>query len=351
MEKQSRASKTKMKKISEISVNSKGFLANKYFRILTIILLILMLIMSAVLISIYIDVNKENTVKNNPAKNIISQADKSADEYAVFEDEKGKFGVSDKNEKVIIEPIWNEIYILSKNRFIVGKSVGTVVKMGIIDGESNIIVPFIFDTFYSLSSDYIGGFTENKNNFFLFDKSGELLINKRWTEYKLSDDIIYLFDFDNEYRCKYNDGQFQIVYISLACAAEGIPFNIMVTNYNKINKTGIENLERISEITRSYLSYLISGSSDISDLTSEQYYSALSSNDFFRECVIKSISDCEFDIVKEKSSESYNVRVVINYDYRKKNSDLINISSEIVLNIVSDENNRLVLKSINKTEL
>ena len=43
--------------------------------------------------------------------------------------------------------------------------------------------------------------------------------------------------------------------------------------------------------------------------------------------------------------------ILANYNYKNKNIEINGISSEIIFNMVFDENNRLILKSINKTEL
>lgn len=341
------------KKINSVFVQSKVLLTNKYFKLLVSVLLILMIVMSAILIKVYIDINKSETQKNNSAKNIITQMDKKIDDYTVFEDENGLLGVSEKDGHVVIEPYWNDIYILSENRFIVSEMFDKKKKMGIIDCDSNILVPFIFESFNSFSNEFVGGFTGNKDDFILFDKDGNVLSEKVWTGYRYSDKIIYLKDSNNEYRGKFDDGEFKFIYVSLKRFQGNIPVNICFTDPKKIEKIGIENINRISDVAFGYLEYLISGdnSDDISDLTSEQYYSSLSSNDFFRECRIKGISEFSVDITEEKYSVSYNVKLVVNYDYSQKNVDLKDIFSEITFNIVSDENNRLILKSINKVEL
>ena len=83
----------------------------------------------------------------------------------------------------------------------------------------------------------------------------------------------------------------------------------------------------------------------------EQYFQSLSSNNFFEGCNLNSISDFSFEIKQEKSKISYDVSILANYNYKNKNIEINGISSEIIFNMVFDENNRLILKSINKTEL
>lgn len=342
-----------MRKINNVSVSStNGILVSRYFKIFIAVLLVLMIAMAMVLAKIYIDVNKRQTEKNNSAKNIISQMDKNIDDYTIFENEEGLLGVSEKNGSIVLEPRWKDIYILSEKRFIVSRMVSGNKRMGIVDKESNIIIPFIFNSFKLLGGGFLGGFTGNNNELFLFDRFGNILTNKLWSGCRYSNDIVYLNDKKNEYRGKLSDGNFRFIYTKINCAPERIPFDIVFTDPEKIESIGIENIERIADITEGYLKYLISNDKiDISELTSEQYFSSLSSNDFFKDCRIKKISNFGIEVSKEKSAISYSIKLVVNYDYSQKDVDLKNISSEIKFNIVSDENNRLVLKSINKTEL
>ncbi len=311
-----------------------------------------MIAMSVVLIKVYFDINKKNIEKEDFAPNIIFQQDDNIAEFEIFENEDKLLGVNDKNNRVIIEPSWENIYILSRDRFIISRMFDGVKKMGIIDHESNIIVPLIFDDFKSLNNDFIGGFTGINNEFFLFDKTGNLITNKTWTSFKYSDQIIYLNYEEDEYRGKIVDDKFQYIYLYINKKVDDISFNITITETEKINKIGIDNINRVADITEGYLSYLNSGDiNEMSDLTSEQYFKVLSSNDFFKDCTINNISDFDLECSEEKSKLNFNVKIKVNYNYKKKDIVLKDISSEITFNIIKDENNRLILKSINKTEL
>lgn len=327
-------------------------MTNRYFKFIIVSLLVLLAVMTAVLIKTYIDVNREESGKDGSAENIIAQMDNNIEEYTVFENESGLLGVSEKDDRVFIEPVWNDIYILSGDRFIVSRAFDNKnKKMGIIDRDSNILVPFIFETFKYISSDFVGGFTGDNEGFILFDKKGNVLSENLWTGYRYSEKIIYLYDGESEYRGKYTDGEMQYIYIDIKCSPGNVPMDISFADPVKINDFGVENINRISDIVCGYLEYLFRGSGDISDITTEQYYTALSSNNFFKDCRIKSVSDFKADITKEKNFSSYNIKLTVNYDYGQGNADLANINSEITFNIVGDANNRLILKSINKAEL
>lgn len=341
-----------MRKISKVSITSKTFRASKYFKFFIMFLLTILVIMSVVLIKMYIEINQENNVPNGSGYNIITQMDKSIEEYEIYENDEGFLGISDKEGRIIVEPLWEQIFILSENRFIVKKTFGDLPKMGVIDCDSNVIVPMIFESFSSLNNDFVGGFTGNGNEFVLFDKNAVPLSSNVWSDYRISDNIIYLNDENGEYRGKFSDDKFMFIYLGICREADGIPFELVMTEQEQINRLGIENAERIADIAQGYLIYLISGNEDrISDLTTSQYLSSLLSNAIFANCEIKSITDCSLEIIEEKSKISYNLKMMINYDYSKDDVTVENISSEITFNMVRDENNRIVLKSINKTEL
>lgn len=326
-------------------------MSNRYFKFIIAALLVLFAVMAAILIKTYIDINLEESVKDGSAENIIAQMDNNIDEYNVFENENGLLGVSEKDDHVFIEPVWNDIYILSGDRFIVSRVFDKKKKMGIIDRDSNILVPFIFESFKSISNDFTGGFTGDNEDFILFDKKGNVLSENIWTGYRYSEKIIYLYDGESEYRGKYENGELEYIYIDIKCSPGNIPMDTIFADPIKINDFGVENINRISDIVCVYLEYLFLGNGDISDITTEQYYTELASNNFFKNCRIKSVSDFKADIIKEKNSYSYNIKLTINYDYGKGNANLANITSEITFNIAGDANNRLILKSINKAEL
>ncbi len=339
-----------MKNANKVSVTSKSFRTSKYFRFFIILLLVALVVMSGVLIKMYIEINHENSSQNGSGHSIIANMDKNIEEYEIYESDEGFLGISDREKRIIIEPVWEEIIIISENRFIVKKTFGNSSKMGVIDCDSNIVVPMIFDSFSSLSNEFVGGFIEN--GFVLFDKKVQPICTNVWTSYKFSDGIIYLNDDEDEYRGKIANGKFQFIYLGICREAGGMPFEMIMTEQQQINTLGIDNAKRIADIAQGYLLYLISGNEDrISDLTTSQYLSSLLSNAIFADCEIKSITDCRLEITEEKSKDLYSLKMMINYDYSKDDVTVENISSEIIFNMVKDENNRIVLKSINKTEL
>ena len=74
----------------------------------------------------------------------------------------GMLGIVDSEGRSVIEPQWDNIYILNSNRFAVQKKINDVLKMGIIDSDENYITPFIYTKFISVDNDYLIGYFENE---------------------------------------------------------------------------------------------------------------------------------------------------------------------------------------------
>ena len=320
-----------------------------YIRIRTIIILAFsfMLLVAVTLTDYYSSEGMQPL-----SDNVTDKINDNIEDYHVLETENGYYGVADKSERVVIEPVWDNVRILSVERFIVSSEIGGELKTGIIDGNSNAVVPFIFENFKTLNSEYMAGYIKD-SGFILFDRVGNLISDKIWTDYEYSDKVMFLRSDDDEYHLKNTDGNSEYEYISLHRTPGSIPLNIEIDESDEIADIGIYNIERIADITDKYLNYLIAGGTgyNISDITTEQYQSTLSVNDMFRDCNISRIWNFDIEETYENMTPSYNVKVVVEYDYRTSEIELENISSEITLNIVKDENNRLVLKSINKIEL
>ena len=134
-----------MKKIRSVSISSKKFPSGKYIKLIIVFLMSALVIMALILIKVYFDVNKKNMEKES-SNNITMQNYGSYQGFEVFEDENGLLGVVN-NDRVIIDAAWENVFILSENRFIVGKRIADTKKMGIIDLYGNIVSPFIFSEF------------------------------------------------------------------------------------------------------------------------------------------------------------------------------------------------------------
>lgn len=320
-------------------------------RLPVLLTLVFLLPFSIVMTDYFADKRFDSSGKSGNIQGNVSDMNNVGD-YRIFENEDGYFGIADKDERVIIEPVWNKISILDNEKYIVATVLNGKVKSGIIDNNANVVIPLMFESFKTLNSVYIAGYLDNEK-FMLFDKNGRPVSEKCWTDYEYSDDLISLKYGNDEYCIRNSGDNFEYASIILYRDSCGIPVKFALDDDKIIENVGVHNFERIAYITDRYLNYLITGgvTYNISDITTEQYQSTLLVNDLFRDCNVNNIQNFDIKVKNEENNTSYAVRVIVEYDYQNNDVGLKDISSEITLNIVTDENNRLVLKSINKVEL
>lgn len=343
-----------MKKINKINISDKNSKARWHVKLLFIFLFCVLIITLAALIKFYYDVNKYDNQAYLDS-NIITDFSNNKNNYKIIRNDDGMLGVTDNENRSVIEPHWNNIYFLNSNRFAVQKKISGVLKMGIIDSDENYITPFIYKKFMSVGNDYLIGYFEDENGFSLFDTSGNLISNKKWLEYKYDKENNKLI-LSNEYE--------NYVYLNqdekITCTEIDFEYNIdskpelnvklNINNVELIEQINSDELFNIFKVICIYFDALISNNMNkINQITNDQFYSSLSSNNLFDKCEIKGISDVSLEqSVTEEST--YILSTVIIYDYMGHERNIKNLKSLLSLIIIKD-NNSIILKSINKEEI
>ena len=262
-------------------------------------------------------------------------------------------GIVDSEGRSVIEPQWDNIYILNSNRFAVQKKINDVLKMGIIDSDENYITPFIYTKFISVDNDYLIGYFENETGFSVFDTCGNLITDKKWLKYQYdkdnkkltlsndSGDYIFLND-NNKIICS------EIKFSRKIKSEINITFD--VNNAELIEQTNSDDLFDIFNIMCTYFEALTSNNmEEIKKITNDQYYSSLSLNNFFNNCEIKNISNVKIEkFISEEYTYILSVEVI--YDYKNHEKNIKNLKSLLSLMVIKDGDS-MILKSINKEEL
>ena len=296
-----------MKKINKINISDKNNKMNWHIKLMFIFLFCTLVVMLAALIKFYYDVNKENNQAYLDS-NIITDLSTDKTNYKIIRNDDGMLGIVDSEGRSVIEPQWDNIYILNSNRFAVQKKINDVLKMGIIDSDENYITPFIYTKFISVDNDYLIGYFENETGFSVFDTCGNLITDKKWLKYQYdkdnkkltlsndSGDYIFLND-NNKIICS------EIKFSRKIKSEINITFD--VNNAELIEQINSDNLFDIFNIMCTYFEALTSNNmEEIKKITNDQYYSSLSLNNFFNNCEIKNISN-----VKLKSLFRKNVHI------------------------------------------
>mgnify|MGYP002557850071 FL=1 len=341
-----------MKKINKINISDKNNKMNWHIKLMFIFLFCTLVVMLAALIKFYYDVNKENNQAYLDS-NIITDLSTDKTNYKIIRNDDGMLGIVDSEGRSVIEPQWDNIYILNSNRFAVQKKINDVLKMGIIDSDENYITPFIYTKFISVDNDYLIGYFENETGFSVFDTCGNLITDKKWLKYQYdkdnkkltlsndSGDYIFLND-NNKIICS------EIKFSRKIKSEINITFD--VNNAELIEQTNSDDLFDIFNIMCTYFEALTSNNmKEIKKITNDQYYSSLSLNNFFNNCEIKNISNVKIEkFISEEYTYILSVEVI--YDYKNHEKNIKNLKSLLSLMVIKDGDS-MILKSINKEEL
>ncbi|MFR7907416.1 MAG: WG repeat-containing protein [Oscillospiraceae bacterium] len=341
-----------MKKINKINISDKNNKMNWHIKLMFIFLFCTLVVMLAALIKFYYDVNKENNQAYLDS-NIITDLSTDKTNYKIIRNDDGMLGIVDSEGRSVIEPQWDNIYILNSNRFAVQKKINDVLKMGIIDSDENYITPFIYTKFISVDNDYLIGYFENETGFSVFDTCGNLITDKKWLKYQYdknnkkltlsndSGDYIFLND-NNKIICS------EIKFSRKIKSEINITFD--VNNAELIEQINSDNLFDIFNIMCTYFEALTSNNmEEIKKITNDQYYSSLSLNNFFNNCEIKNISNVKIEkFISEECTYILSVEVI--YDYKNHEKNIKNLKSLLSLTVIKDGDS-MILKSINKEEL
>lgn len=341
-----------MKKINKINISDKNNKMNWHIKLMFIFLFCTLVVMLAALIKFYYDVNKENNQAYLDS-NIITDLSTDKTNYKIIRNDDGMLGIVDSEGRSVIEPQWDNIYILNSNRFAVQKKINDVLKMGIIDSDENYITPFIYTKFISVDNDYLIGYFENETGFSVFDTCGNLITDKKWLKYQYdkdnkkltlsndSGDYIFLND-NNKIICS------EIKFSRKIKSEINITFD--VNNAELIEQTNSDDLFDIFNIMCTYFEALTSNNmEEIKKITNDQYYSSLSLNNFFNNCEIKNISNVKIEkFISEEYTYILSIEVI--YDYKNHEKNIKNLKSLLSLMVIKDGDS-MILKSINKEEL
>ena len=312
-----------MKKINKINISDKNNKMNWHIKLMFIFLFCTLVVMLAALIKFYYDVNKENNQAYLDS-NIITDLSTDKTNYKIIRNDDGMLGIVDSEGRSVIEPQWDNIYILNSNRFAVQKKINDVLKMGIIDSDVNYITPFIYTKFISVDNDYLIGYFENETGFSVFDTCGNLITDKKWLKYQYdkdnkkltlsndSGDYIFLND-NNKIICS------EIKFSRKIKSEINITFD--VNNAELIEQINSDNLFDIFNIMCTYFEALTSNNmEEIKKITNDQYYSSLSLNNFFNNCEIKNISNVKIEkFISEECTYILSVEVIYDYKNHEKN--------------------------------
>ncbi|MBQ8687170.1 MAG: WG repeat-containing protein [Ruminococcus sp.] len=163
---------------------------NKHTRLLVVVLFVILILLASAITMFYLDVNKDTHGGNTePARTELSGSNAASH---VFQDENGRYGLTDDNGNIILEAEWTELSGIGNRCFAAKLVTNAKTLTGIIDNEGNVVVPFAYKSMERLTDFLYAGQLEADGKYFFYDADFQLLLPDAWDSYSLVDETLRL---------------------------------------------------------------------------------------------------------------------------------------------------------------
>ncbi len=259
------------------------------------------------LFSDYPDNTGQNNAQSNPSD--------ISDEYKIFQNQNGLFGINDATGNEIISPQWNSITRVSDECFIISKKINGSELFGMIDSDENVISAIAYESlFYDEKNNLIIGKPQGSNSCMLIKKDGSLYTDTAWDSYEISENNIILSKNRSKYYALFSDNEIIFTSFKLLRSCAGISFSFSGDFSKYDGKISYKTVEHMADTASSYIhAVAMNDHFAIRNTTSAEYYSNIIPPEYLG-MNIKNISDAVISINNSEIPVSYTVSMKIDYE-------------------------------------
>ncbi len=286
---------------------------NKRLKITIPVFLALLCIICLCITGLFSDY-PDSTGQNNGQNNFSD----ISDEYRIFQNQSGLFGINDAAGNEIISPQWNSITPISDECFIISKKINGSEIFGMIDSDENVISAMAYDSlFYDEKNNLIIGKPQGSKSCMLIKRDGSLYTDTAWDSYEISENNIILSKNRSKYYASFSNNEIKFTSFKLLRSCAGISFSFSgdFSEYN--GKVSYKTVEHMADTASAYINAVsMNDHTAIRNTTSAEYYSDIIPPEYLG-MNVKNISDAVISINNSEIPVSYTVSMKI--DYAKPN--------------------------------
>lgn len=312
------------------------------------LLFIVVIILCVCLTKFYYDVS-QNTGNHNDEDRIDSVLSRYSSGLQLFQSTDGYYGLLDEEGAIVIEPEWMEILAVTEDTILVSKQMDDVVRIGGIDYEENVVIPFAFRSMEPLSDAYYLGIVAEDGSCILYDsKTFEPVFSNSWDSVEYSGEYLYLERSGClfTYRIHEDKQVFQEAAMVSSVGSLTMEWNVRSSVY--LSELGIEGLTEIGEHLTAYMDMLLdSNFSGLMQISDSQYISGLSINDAFTDAVFETISDVSFSGSYSSENRIYDLAFTIAYHTSSPLETITGQSVQVHFYFQKNAENDVILTSVN----
>jgi hypothetical protein len=242
-------------------------------------------------------------------------------DYKIFRDKKGFYGVSDLNGNQIVLPQWNSIKAVSNEYFIVSRIIDNAEVFGMIDREENIITPLAYSSLELAGRNVVAGKPQNSNEYIILRNNGTLYVDETWDSFSISGNEIILSKNRSKYYTVISDDRLEFISFELVRAVSGKPFTFTADFSNYSGNISYKDINEMADKSVKYIEALSADDkSALRDTTSFEYYTDIIISEYLGKSVNK-VSDAVINAERVDKITIYSVNMKVNYVFAAETSE------------------------------
>lgn len=243
---------------------------NKHVRLVATLLFLVLIILAAAITRFYINV-PDNSIDTVSQTEIVKKVESDMDGNWVFYDGKGKWGIVDSEDRVIVPAEWTALSWLRNGRCIAADGSGSDVLYGCIDYEGNIIVPFIYKRLEHQELkdvDYFIAESLSDGSYIVYNSDFLPCFRKSWDSCRIDGDEMILSDDMGVYTYTATNYGLLFTRASVEGNVMDCPYSLNITSKVLLSKLDVPMIESMMKNTEKYIEYALLGDDELlSDIT------------------------------------------------------------------------------------
>ena len=224
--------------------------------------LFVIIILLAIAITRFYSDTTQSTGNSSSQISISEELSKDSAGNRIFMNESGRYGIADRNSRIIVSPDWLGLKFADGNICIASADIGGRNLMGCIDYEGNVVIPFIYQNiekneaegylFYSARSAQDGSYV-------IYDRGFSVISSESWEKFSFRDGTVQLSDSMGNFTYSVNENGFRLREAEIFGEILGRPCNVKITSQVILSKITVSALEKIMSQAELYIDYAYTG--------------------------------------------------------------------------------------------
>ena len=241
-------------------------------KLLLSVLFIAAIILTIGLTRFYFDVTKNN-VKITTDDKVESILDTFGDMQS-FRNVNGFCGVINEEGTVVIEPEWLEVLDVTSDLVLVSRRMNDAVRIGGIDYEENVVLPFVYESFTPLGEQYYAAKVGEDGSYLIYNSDYSMAFASNYDNAALNGNMLEL----TAEGCRFSYSmEKELRRAEMQCRIGSQTMSWRVSNQVYLTDLREKDLKRINRGIAAYMSMLLEDEfSDLMSISSAEFIGGLS---------------------------------------------------------------------------